>query len=316
MERKDTLSTVLRSVRLTGSVQFCFMPAGNWRVDAPKSMGRDLGMLRVVPFHIIADGHCWLKTHEVRTELGPGDIIAFPRGAAHQLGAGDCGPLVNPLADMARAQSDGIPVLQYGDAPNRVRMMCGYLECDALDFRPIRDIVPDLLLVRTASDPGACWLAASVTQIVTEVDQPSAGGRTVLERLTEMMFVELLRREFSKRDTAGSGWVAAAADPVVGKCLSLIHERPTSDWTIEQLAQFAGTSRSVLIARFNLLLGASPIAYIRNWRLHLASMALLQGDKPLADVAFEAGYASEAAFNRAFKRAYHQPPAGWRKARI
>ncbi len=314
MRRDDVLSAVLRSVRLTGSVHFCFMPEGDWRVEAPQAMGMDTGRLRVVPFHIVVEGCCWLSIGDDRRELEAGDVIAFPRGAAHELGAGDGRLLLRPLADLAAARADGIPTLSYGEAPGRVRMMCGYLECDALDFQPIRDVIPDLILVRTAAEE-AGWLAASIRQIVAEVEQPSPGGRTALERLTEMMFLELLRREIARREASRSGFMAAVADPAVSRCLAAIHAAPAKDWSVDELAGVAGTSRSVLIGRFNDLLGASPIGYVRDWRLHLASLRLSQSSETIAGIAFEAGYSSEAAFNRAFKRSYGEPPAAWRQSR-
>lgn len=315
MDRDDALSTVLRSVRLTGSVHFCFMPTGSWRVDAPQAMGMDPRMLRFVPFHIVVQGQCWMELHGVRTELAPGDIIAFPRGTAHRLGAGEGGYIINPLADLPSVPPSNIPLLKYGDAPGQVRMMCGYLECEALEFGPIRDVLPDLLMARTSESSGTAWLGASIAQIVAEVDRPSAGGRTLLERLTEMMFLELLRREISRNELSPHGWMAAIADPKIGKCIGRIHADPTRDWTIDELAGLASSSRSVLIERFQLLLGTSPIEYIRVWRLHLASLRMLNGNRPLAEIAYEAGYSSETAFNRAFKRAYGEPPAAWRKAR-
>ena len=316
MQRDDALSAVLRSVRLTGSVHFCFMPSGDWRVEAPQSMGMDSRMLRVVPFHIVVGGQCWLKMPGVRHELAPGDVIAFPRGAAHQLGAGEGGRLLTPLADLHGSAAQGIPTLSYGEGAIPVRLMCGYLECDALDFQPIRQVIPELLMVRTGSDQDAGWLSASIRQIVTEVERPSAGGRTALERLTEMMFLELLRREIARFEASGSGFMAAVADPVVSRCLARIHDAPMKEWTIDELARIAGTSRSVLIERFKNLLGASPIGYIRDWRLHLASLRLLQSSLSIAEIAFETGYSSEAAFNRAFKRAYDEPPAAWRASRM
>lgn len=315
MQRDDVLSAVLRSVRLTGSVHFCFMPSGNWRVEAPQAMGMDTGRLRIVPFHIVVEGRCWLRMGDDRRDLAPGDVIAFPRGTAHQLGAGDGRRLLRPLADFAAARAEGIPTLSYGDVPARLRMMCGYLECDALDFQPIRDVIPDLILARTAAAEEG-WLAASIRQIVGEVERPSAGGRTALERLTETMFLELLRREIALHPAAGAGFMAAVADPAVSRCLSAIHGAPAKDWTIDDLASIAGTSRSVLIERFRHLLGASPIGYVRDWRLHLASLRLSQSGLSIAEVAFEAGYSSEAAFNRAFKRAYGEPPAAWRQPRM
>ena len=131
-----------------------------------------------------------------------------------------------------------------------------------------------------------------------------------------MMFLELLRREIAKFEASGSGFMAAVADPVVSRCLARIHDAPMKEWTIDELARIAGTSRSVLIERFKNLLGASPIGYIRDWRLHLASLRLLQSSLSIAEIAFETGYSSEAAFNRAFKRAYDEPPAAWRASRV
>lgn len=314
MERDDTLSTVLRSVRLTSSVHFCFMPTGDWRVEAPEAMGLQSRLLRFVPFHIVARGSCWLRLGDMRMELSQGDVIAFPRASAHQLGVGEAGRLISPLADLPTIRTSGVPTLTYGDAP-KVRLMCGFLECEALDFRPIRDALPELLMVRTAEDAAAAWLAAAIAQIVSEVDRPSVGGRTVLERLTEMIFMELLRRAIAGLEQTARGWMAAVAEPRVGACLSRIHAEPMREWTLEELAEVSGTSRSVLADRFQQLLGVSPVEYIRGWRLHLAALRLLDGGRSIAEIAYDAGYGSETAFNRAFKRTYGEPPAAWRKAR-
>lgn len=75
----------------------------------------------------------------------------------------------------------------------------------------------------------------------------------------------------------------------------------------------AGLSRSVLAERFEAVLGTSPIRYIRDWRLNLASVALIGTDKTIATIAYDIGYGSEAAFSRAFSRTYGVPPAAWRQ---
>ncbi|MEZ5997667.1 MAG: AraC family transcriptional regulator [Hyphomonas sp.] len=316
MPGQDALSAVLRGIRLTGGVQFCFMPAGAWRTDDRISLGDLTGPLRgVVPFHIVAEGTCWVRCGHREETLGPGDVVMFPLGCGHQLGAGSGGLILNPLADLPSKPGPSVPVLTYGNGKDRIRMICGYLACDAMEFQPIRETMPDMVLVRThdTGEPG--WLAASVDQIAAEVEHPRAGGRTLLERLTEMLFVELLRREVASVPESSSGWIAGLSDPAVGRCLTAIHEDPLRDWTLDGLARTSGASRTVLAERFHRLLGMPPMKYVRTWRLHLASRRLIETRDTIAAISHEIGYSTEAAFTRAFKACFREAPAAWRAAR-
>jgi transcriptional regulator GlxA family with amidase domain len=157
------------------------------------------------------------------------------------------------------------------------------------------------------------WLRATIAQIVSEVDRPRTGGLSMLERLTEVTFIELLRHEILTARAGSVGWLAALADPALARCLALIHDDPHRDWSIEALGRAAGLSRSTLGERFEAVIGTSPMRYVRDWRLYLASMALRTTSKPVATIAHDAGYGTEAAFNRAFARAYGTPPAAWRQ---
>jgi AraC-like DNA-binding protein len=134
----------------------------------------------------------------------------------------------------------------------------------------------------------------------------------MLPRLTEIIFIEILRHQIMMAEPHATGWLAALADPALSRCLSLIHDDPRRDWSLEQLAAASGLSRSALADRFQAMLSTSPIRYIRDWRLYLASVALATSGQPIATIAYEAGYATEAAFNRAFSRAFATPPAAWR----
>lgn len=148
---------------------------------------------------------------------------------------------------------------------------------------------------------------------MAEVDRPRSGSRGMPERLTETIFIEVLRHTITEGAGATTGWLAALADPALGCCLTLIHADPAKDWSVEMLAAGAGLSRSVLAERFEAVLGTSPIRYIRDWRLNLASVALTGTDKSIATIACDIGYGSEAAFSRAFSRTYGGPPAAWRQ---
>ena len=141
----------------------------------------------------------------------------------------------------------------------------------------------------------------------------AAGGLSMLERLTEISFIELLRHQIIATRSQPGGWLAALADPALGKCLLLIHDNPGREWSVDSLSAASGLSRSTLTERFETMLNTSPMRYVREWRLFLASLALSTTTKRIAAVAYDAGYGTEAAFNRAFARAYGVPPAAWRQ---
>ena len=193
-----------------------------------------------------------------------------------------------------------------------MRLLCGYLQCDAMSFRPLRDALPTLLHVRTGGADDADWLRATIGQIVAEVDRPRTGGLSMLERLTEMTFIELLRHQIiaaSPGRPAGSRrWPILA-----GKMPRPDPRRSEADWSVQALAAASGLSRSTLTERFETVLNTSPMRYVRDWRLCLASVTLSTTRKTIAAVADEAGYGTEAAFNRAFSRTYGVPPAAWRQ---
>lgn len=310
----DVLSTVLRTVRLSGSLQFCFMPTGAWETDAtPALAAMAEGPSHAIPFHIVVEGTCWLRMDGQESILVAGDVVAFPFGTGHQLGAGSGGRLIAPMGDLPPRPWREIPVLHYGNERQRVRLLCGFLQCDAMRFRPLRNALPPLVHVRTRGEADAEWLRATIRQITNEVDRPRAGGLFMLERLTEITFIELLRHQIIAAEPGSAGWLAALADPSLGRCLGLIHDDPKRNWSVQNLAATSGLSRSTLTERFETMLDTSPMRYVRDWRLCLASMDLSTTGKRIGAVAHDAGYGTEAAFNRAFARAYGVPPAAWRQ---
>jgi AraC-like DNA-binding protein len=306
----ELLAQALRRIRISGSLQFCFMPQGDWTTDASPTPWRPKD---AIGFHIVAAGPCWVDIRGQRTELMTGDIAAFPFGTPHMLGSGRDGRLIDPGGDLPAQPWPATPVLRYADQGRQVRILCGYVQCEATGFAPFRAVLPEFIHIRTATGGATDWLAATVTQIVTEVDQPQPGGGPVLERLTELAFLEILRRQF--QTPAPRGWLAAILDPSLSRALLALHDDPRRNWTLADLARASGLSRSSLVTRFADVLGTSPMRYLRDWRLYLAAEALAASPHPIITVATEAGYSSEAAFTRAFTRQFGTPPAEWRKQR-
>jgi AraC-like DNA-binding protein len=292
------------------------MPSGRWETDGKPSL-RNLGSADVatstMPFHIVVEGSCWLRMNGKETQLQTGDVVAFPFGTGHQLGVGNGGTVILPVRDLPPKPWREIPIMQYGDGKKPVRLICGYLKCDALSFRPLQSALPEMLHVRTRGNKSARWLGATIDQLVAEVDRPRIGGVSMLERLTEITFIEVLRHAVSSARPGTIGWIAALADPALSRCIALIHGDPDRAWSIAQFAAAAGVSRSTLAERFEATLSTSPMRYLRDWRLSLASVALGTTRKPISVIAHDAGYGTEAAFNRAFSRLYGVPPAKWRQ---
>ena len=163
----DVLSDLLRKVRVSGSLQFCFMPTGAWQTgDKPALSKLAGGGANVIPFHIVAEGTCWLRIDGQLSMLAEGDVVAFPFRTGHQLGSGSDGRLIEPANDLPPKPWPRVPVLRYGEAAERVRLLCGYLTCDALSFRPLREALPNLLHARTRESSAGDWLGAAVRQVI------------------------------------------------------------------------------------------------------------------------------------------------------
>jgi AraC-like DNA-binding protein len=150
--------------------------------------------------------------------------------------------------------------------------------------------------------------------IAESLDQ-RAGGECVRLRLSELMFVEVLRRHLATLPEGQTGWVAGLRDPLVGRALGLLHQRPAEAWTLESLAAAVGRSRSALADRFAEVVGQPPMQYLAHWRIQLAARRLADPEAKVSAIAFDVGYESEAAFSRAFKRIAGVSPASWRAAR-
>jgi AraC-like DNA-binding protein len=335
----DVLSDVLRVVRLSGAVFFTADFSSPWAIASPIP---DMLASAVMPeaecivlFHILVDGECEVACQGLPlTKMESGDVIVFPRGDQHTMRSHSA-VTATPLATIfSPGAHDEPPKLSYGGGGPTSRFVCGYLNCDQR-FSPLVEGLPTMLLVRSRDDYSAIeavdekgsrptvvpqgssnWLGTTLKFTVNEARAARPGNVAMLGRLTELMFVEILREYMQRLPANESGWFAAVKDAHVGKALRLMHADPVRDWTVDELAREVALSRSVLAARFVDLVGEAPMRYLANWRMQLAKQMMREGTGNIQDVATRVGYESEAAFNRAFKRATGSPPAAWRKGAI
>lgn len=198
------------------------------------------------------------------------------------------------------------------DRPDPARFVCGFLGCDARPFNPLLHALPRVIHI---SDRSGGALQTFVQFAMAESKQPRPGGEAVLSRLSELMFVDVVRRYLETLPPDRTGWLAGLREPFVGRALAALHQSPARSWTIESLSREVGLSRSALAERFTEYVGQPPMQYLTNWRMQLAANHLLAGTDAVAAVAERVGYESEAAFSRAFKKAVGAPPSQWRKFR-
>jgi AraC family transcriptional regulator, alkane utilization regulator len=336
----DVLSDVLRVVRLSGAVFFTADLSSPWALESPGADRLASTVMQnnaecIVLFHILVDGECRIECQgHPATTMEAGDVIVLTRGDQHTMSSLDRTTATPIDSVLASGEPDRVPQIVFGGRGRTSRFVCGYLNCDQR-FSPLVEALPTMLLIRGRSDYSAIegidqtgckttvvpagtgtWLGTTLKFTINEAGAARPGNAAMLGRLTELMFVEILREYMHSLPAGQGGWLAGLNDAHVGKALRLLHANPERDWTVEDLAHEVAVSRSVLAERFTELVGDSPIRYLANWRMQLAKQMLRDGASNVQEVAAKVGYESEAAFNRAFKRATGAPPATWRRRAV
>jgi AraC-like DNA-binding protein len=328
----DTLSDVLRFVRLRSAVFYYLNCGAEWAAEAPPA--RDIaeavmpGAEHVMEYHVMTKGAGWAAMlGQPPVRLAEGDVVVFPHGDPHVVSSA---PGLRPsrsdwgaerdLVFATRSQPKPIPIVYHSttefsvgkaDQQAFTNVVCGFLGCDLRPFNPLVATLPRLL--HLPAGPDGKWIAPALQQAVEASQDRRPGSGVLLERLSEMVFVDAVRRYVESLPAQTRGWLAGLRDRYVGRALGLLHGDAARDWTIEELAGEVALSRSALHERFVELIGQPPMQYLTQWRMQLAAKLLRESKAPVAAIALEVGYDSEAAFSRAFKRVAGRPPAAWRR---
>ena len=321
----DTLSDVLRAVRMKGAVFFDVDTTAPWVAEAPPARiiapAVMPGSEHVIEYHVITSGSCWASVigHDVDPVcLSAGDVVAFPQGDAHVLSSapGMRGDIELGLFERPESSLQ-LPLLVNldGGGKEHAHLVCGFLGCDSRPFNPLLESLPRILYVRGSTGDRSRWLDEFTRFAVMEAKEKRAGGSSILSKLGELMFAEVVRSYLASLPEESSGWLAGLRDHFIGRVLNLLHENPTKAWTLDQLARDVGLSRSSLADRFTTLVGIPPMQYLQKWRLQMAASKLTDRTSNIATIAAEVGYESEAAFSRAFKKSLGLSPAEWRGKR-
>jgi AraC-like DNA-binding protein len=316
----DVLSEVLRVVKLEGALFFNAEFSAPWCLSSARSttiapfLSPEAGHL--ILYHFLTEGRAYARLPEGRREeLTAGDIVVFPHGDAHLLGNGSPEKPVQSLQTFAKKLTQGLQPARFGGGGEVTRFVCGFLACQPRLSDVFLSGLPPMLKVHVVKEPSGQWLEHSIRFSVNGVNGAEAGSGLLLAKLSELLFVETLRRYIKALPPDQTGWLAGARDPSIGRALALLHKEPAHPWTLSSLARRVGLSRTRFADRFRHFLGESPMAYLAQWRLRLGAEILQSTEDSVAEVAALVGYGSEAAFNRAFKREFACPPARFRRKR-
>jgi AraC-like DNA-binding protein len=315
----DALSDVLRAVRLNGAIFFDVHASDPWAAETPAGnqiVGRMFPAAEnLICYHAITRGTCWAAiADEPPLLLAAGDVVVIPHGDAHVLSST---PGLRGPQDVGRYRAPNelelpVSISMGGGTSESAGFVCGFLGCDMRPYNPLLGSLPHLFKV---SDPLDGPLGAYVQIALAESKKPRIGGQSVLGRLSELMFVDVIRRYLETLPPDRLDWLAGLRDPYIGRALAEIHRDPAHHWTLGSLAHRVAMSRSAFAEHFTRFVGTPPMQYLANWRMQIAANRLLSTTDSVTSVASRVGYDSEAAFSRAFKKMVGAPPSEWRKSR-
>jgi AraC-like DNA-binding protein len=302
----DVLADVLDALKLRGRI-FC-----RTELSAPWAIG--FGPADLSHFHIVERGTCWVRLHGERDPIAleRGDMLLVSQGHKYQLSNEPATPAI-PLDQVAVNSTWGLhALLRHGGGGDVTNLLCGAFEFESPHAQSFLTVLPKWIRVRRDERHGNEWLDSTVRFLTREAQHPEMGAAMIVTSLIDVLFIEAVRTWLRQQPAGAAGWLGALRDPSIGAALGLIHEAPAKPWTVPALSTAVGLSRSPFAARFTALVGQSPMAYLKRWRLQLAATLLRQEGVALSSVAERVGYESTPAFSRAFTRLFGVSPGRYR----
>ncbi len=317
----DALSDVLRVAHLTGGVFLHAEFSAPWCIAArvgPEHCAPLLGPAsHLIIYHYVVEGDLCIRVDGEDGEdlvIGTGEVVLLPRNDLHLMGSDLSLPPVAGGDIIQPPKDGGLYSIHHGGTGARTRMICGFLGCASAEGNPVIATLPRMLKLNVEQGGAAEWIRTTFQYAAEEVATGRPGSETVLAKLSELLFVESVRRYAEGLPDGQTGWLAGLREPYVARALALLHRDIARRWTVDDLGREIGLSRSALADRFIRLIGMPPMHYLANWRMQVATQKLRNTSASLAQVAQIVGYESEAAFSRAFKKEFGTAPATWRRA--
>ncbi|MBC8161066.1 MAG: AraC family transcriptional regulator [Roseiflexaceae bacterium] len=302
----DVLTEILDSLQLRSTV-YC-----RAELHAPWSL--QFAPTRAATFHVIDCGSCWLQIEgqEGATQLTGGDLIVLSHGAGHILSATPgAAPFTTIYLDRDIPATCEVRRSEGGGA--FTTLLCGLFDFAHDNGHPLFTLLPPLIHIKGEQGRAIASLEATLTFLASEAGSGRAGTNTIVRRLADVLFIQVVRSWIESLTDQTGGWLGALRDPQIGYSLGMIHRFPDREWTVALLASEATMSRSAFAARFTTMVGEPPLQYLTRWRMRLAARLLGRNDLGLHEIAQRVGYESDVALSKAFKRETGVAPGAYRR---
>jgi len=315
----DALSDVLRAAHLSGGVFLHAEFTAPWCISVRVTSQLCAPFLgptaHLVPYHYVIEGELHLALEDGTAQtLKSGEAVLFPQNSPHVMGSDLRLPPVFSRDVIRPPENGGLYTIAHGGGGAPTRLICGFLGSHVASGNPVLATLPAAIRLKVEDTGSAEWVRSTFHYAADEVARGRPGSETVLAKLSELLFIEAVRRYLDDLPADQTGWLAGLRDPVVARVLALMHGDIARPWSVDELGRYAGASRSALAERFGRFIGMAPMQYLVQWRLQVAAQQLKSTSASLAQIAEAIGYESEAAFSRAFKKKFGAAPATWRRA--
>lgn len=300
----DPVAEALHTLQMSGAFYSRATFTAPWGMALPEMPGH-------LMFHVMTSGRCWVESPQMEPLLlEAGDFALLPRGEGHAL-LGEPGAFATSLWDTQRTLvTERYEILTHGGGGEAATMICGAVRLDHPAARHLVALLPGVIHLRRTGTTQNQWMQSTVQLICHEAAELRPGGESVITRLADLLVVQAIRA-WLESDDASTGWIHALKDREIGHALRLMHRHPERGWSVEALAGEVHVSRSAFNRRFTGLVGEAPMSYLTRWRMQLAATWLQSGEVRVAELPPRLGYASEAAFSRAFKREMGVSPGAY-----
>lgn len=307
----DPLSDILSKLRLAGTLYFRTSFTSPWSVRVPE-------FENVARFHFALKGRCLIRIEQEKPPvfLEQGDLIIITRGAAHTL---YCDPSTENSAMMIdrvveESGFTGVGALVYGElgTDHETQLVCGHFAFGKDAHHPLIDALPSHIHIKNYGEASGVWLENTLKLIGAEAGKEYLGSNLIALKMSEIIFAQALRY-YLEEEGHNTPILAGFSDPYIARALAAIHNAPGSSWTLKRLSEIAGLSRTAFTTRFSQCVAMTPLGYITNWRMQIARIQLATTNEPIVEIAENAGYRSEAAFSRVFRKHNSNAPATYRR---
>jgi AraC-like DNA-binding protein len=305
--QEDVVADVLQSIHLQSALYCRAHLSAPWGLGVPRR--------EVAVFHIVTAGTCWIRVEDTAETifLTTGDLVILPHGHAHAV-------TDQPTTSVSQFEDfvSRYPLDKYGQVYGegqgaQCSLVCGNYQLGEYTTNPLYAMLPTCLRASSQQRRANPWIKAIIQLVQAEAQGHQPGAETVITRLSEVLFLHVVRDFLSSLEDSQAGWLRALRDPQIGQALALIHHQPEERWTVDSLAHRVGLSRSALSAKFTRLVGRAPLGYLTDVRLTKAAALLRTQPATLNAVALSVGYDSEVAFSKAFKRRFGAAPGAFRR---